>query len=91
MLEFIALVVIVRLWSRRPLRVVPCLLWSVVLLVPFFGILIYVFLRETPEAHSDRIPDTYHTGSRQRPGGLGGPMGRVRGEHGTLIYDIVVA
>jgi len=70
-LELIALVVIVRLWSRRPLRLVPCLLWSVVLLVPFFGILIYVFLRETPEAHSDRVPDTYHTGSSSAGDGHG--------------------
>jgi hypothetical protein len=70
-LEFIALVFIVRLWTRRPLKLVPCLLWSGVLLVPFFGILIYVFLRETPEAHPDRVPDTYHTGSSSAGDGHG--------------------
>jgi len=70
-LEIVALVFIVRLWSRRPVRLVPCLLWSIILLVPLFGILIYVFLRETPEAHSDRVPDTYHTGSSSAGDGHG--------------------
>jgi hypothetical protein len=52
--EILALIFIVRLWARRPLRLVPWLLWSLVLLVPFIGVLIYVFLREKP-AHSDRL------------------------------------
>ena len=40
-LELVALVVIVRLWTRRPLRGVSSVLWSVVLLVPFFGLFLY--------------------------------------------------
>src|SRR3954465_5413844 len=61
--ELAALFVIMRLWSRkRRMRVIPRLLWSVVLLIPFFGILFYGFTRSDPEAHSDDVPDsTYGT------------------------------
>jgi uncharacterized membrane protein len=61
--EVVALVVIVRLWMNRRHNFVPRLLWSVVLLVPLFGLLAYVFLRSEPEAHPYNIPDTYQTGS----------------------------
>lgn len=61
-LELIALIVIVRLWMRRPLRIVPTIFWSLVLLVPFFGLLLYFFLRDEPEAHPDRV-DPYYSGA----------------------------
>jgi hypothetical protein len=37
-LELVALIVIVRIWMRRPLRVVSSVFWSLVLLVPFIGL-----------------------------------------------------
>jgi hypothetical protein len=42
-LEAIALVV-ARLWLRRRHRIVPRILWSLLLLVPLFGLLIYGFV-----------------------------------------------
>jgi hypothetical protein len=50
--EIIELLVIARIWlKRRHRRLVVRLLWSVVLLVPVFGILIYFFLRDDPKPH----------------------------------------
>jgi hypothetical protein len=60
--EIVALIVIVRLWMSRRVKLVPRLLWSVVLLVPFFGLVLYAFLHDEPK-HSDNVPDTYRTGS----------------------------
>ena len=56
--ELVALIVIVGIWRRRPLKVVSSLLWSVLLLLPFFGLVAYFFLREGPEPHPYRIPVT---------------------------------
>ena len=42
-LEVVALVVITRLWLRRRHRLVPRVLWSLILLIPLFGVLMYVF------------------------------------------------
>jgi hypothetical protein len=58
-LEIVALIVIVRLWIRRHSSLLPRLLWSVVLLVPFFGLLVYGFLRSEPETHPDGAPDSW--------------------------------
>ena len=57
--EIVALVVIVRLWMRRRVKLVPCLFWSVVLLVPVFGLLAYLFLHEEPEAHPYAAPNSW--------------------------------
>ena len=67
--ELVGLILLVRLWMRRPLRLLSCLFWSCVLLVPFFGLLVYGLLYEIPDAHSDNVPDTYHTGSSSADGG----------------------
>jgi hypothetical protein len=54
--EIIELLVIARIWlKRRHRRLVVRLLWSVVLLVPVFGVVAYFFLREDPKPHP------YHT------------------------------
>ena len=59
--ELAALIAIVRLWSRkRRMRVITRLLWSVVLLIPFFGLLFYGFTRSDPEGHSDDLPESTH-------------------------------
>jgi hypothetical protein len=61
--EVVALVAIVHLWiRRRRTRLITRLLWSVVLLVPLFGVLFYGLTRSDPEAHSDGVPEsTYGT------------------------------
>ena len=51
-LEIIALIVIVRIWlKRRPRSLAGRLIWSVILLVPLFGVLAYFFLTENPDEH----------------------------------------
>ena len=59
-LECISLVFIVRLWRRK--RKMPgwqrCL-WSVVLLVPLVGWVLYGFNAIGPEAHSDDLPERW--------------------------------
>ena len=66
-LECISLVFIVRLWRRK--RKMPgwrrCL-WSIVLLVPLVGWLLYGFNAIDPEAHSDDLPERW--GSDAPPG-----------------------
>lgn len=50
--EIIGLLVILRMWMKRwHRRVVIRLLWSVLLLVPAFGLLMYFVLRENPDEH----------------------------------------
>jgi len=57
--ELAAFIAIVYLWTRkRRMRVSTRLLWSVVLLVPFFGLLWFGFTRPDPEPHSDVVPPT---------------------------------
>ena len=52
MFEIIGLLVILRIWMRRRhRRIVTRLLWSVLLLVPVFGLLMYFVLRQNPEEH----------------------------------------
>ena len=68
-LEWIALVVIVTLWYERRMRIIPRILMSIVLLIPFFGLLIYVFIRSDLNKNPDRIDtqsdsDAFHGGGR---------------------------
>jgi len=50
--EIIGWLVIARMWmKRRHRRSVVRVIWSVVLLVPAFGLLAYFFLRESPDEH----------------------------------------
>jgi hypothetical protein len=74
--EILALIVIVRLWMRRPVKFVSSLFWSVVLLVPFFGLIAYFFLREGSDSHSEDPGDHYaHQSSDGDPGGHSGGHG----------------
>jgi hypothetical protein len=58
-IEVVALIVIVRLWMRRPSRIASSVFWSAVLLVPFCGLFIYFFLRNEPGEHGEsRLPNT---------------------------------
>jgi hypothetical protein len=50
--EIIGLLVVTRMWAKRwHRRLVVRLIWSAVLLLPAVGLLIYFFLRETPDEH----------------------------------------
>ena len=66
-LECISLVLIVHLWRRKPRPAVwyRCL-WSLVLLVPLLGWILYGFVAINPETHSDELPE--HWGSNAPPG-----------------------
>jgi len=56
--EIIALLVIARMWMKRwHRRLIVRILWSAVLLVPVFGVLVYFFLRENPDSHPEYIEE----------------------------------
>ena len=56
--EVAAVSVILHLWLRkRRMRIVTRVLWSLVLLVPLFGVLFYGLTRSDPDAHSDELTD----------------------------------
>jgi hypothetical protein len=57
--ELIALAVIARMWmKRRHSGTIVRLLWTIVLLVPVFGLLTYFFLRESPDSHPEYIEES---------------------------------
>jgi len=65
--EVIALIVVIRIWlKRRHKSMMIRLLWSCVLLVPFFGLIVYIFLTEDPDSHP------YDYGGRSGPGDSSG-------------------
>jgi hypothetical protein len=78
--EIVAIIIAARLMVRSRVSFLSRVLWSVVLLVPFFGLLVFLFLYEEPEAHADNVPDTYHTGSSS-PGNPCGHSGDGHGGH----------
>ena len=46
-LEVVAVCVSVHLWfQKRRMKIIPRILWSVLLLVPVFGLLMFVFIEE---------------------------------------------
>jgi bacteriorhodopsin len=53
-LELVALIVIIRLWLQRRVRIFPRIFFSIVLLIPFFGLLIYAFVASDLEKNPDR-------------------------------------
>ena len=57
--EVVALLANVHLWVRkRRMPIISRLLWSVILLVPFFGVLFYGWARLNSEAHSEHVPES---------------------------------
>jgi predicted membrane channel-forming protein YqfA (hemolysin III family) len=76
LLEIVSLIVVVRLWRRPTGTFLPRLLWSIVVLVPLFGLLIYVFLHEEPKTHPYSSNWTDFSG-----GGDGGHGGGGHGGH----------
>jgi O-antigen/teichoic acid export membrane protein len=51
-LEAVALVFIVRLWVRCSHRIVVRIVWSLILLVPLFGLLMFGLVGSEPKKHS---------------------------------------
>jgi hypothetical protein len=52
--EFVGVAAIVRLWAHAPKpSLTSRLLWSLLLTLPVFGLLFYLFLREEPEPHGE--------------------------------------
>ncbi len=49
----IAIVAIAHLWLRRRMRWWFKLLWTIILCVPFFGLLFYGFATVSPDPHDD--------------------------------------
>jgi len=58
LLELAALVLIVRVWQHKHRNWVAKFFWSVLLLIPFFGLLFYGFLTINPESQSDHTEDS---------------------------------
>ena len=56
--EVISVFIIFRLWTRkqRPRIIERCLL-SLVLLIPIFGWVFYIFLKSSPDAHGEDVGD----------------------------------
>jgi hypothetical protein len=75
--EIIALIIITRLWMRRPMKFFSCLIWSIVLLVPLLGLIAFFFLREEPGINTYQVGDSAggDPGSSYHYGGDGGDGG----------------
>jgi uncharacterized membrane protein YgcG len=77
--EIVALIIIVRVWVRPHFNFPPRLIWSVILLVPFFGLMVYLFLCEELERNPDITGDS---GWEIGGGGDGGGGDSGGGGHG---------
>jgi hypothetical protein len=53
-LEIVALVVIIRLWLHRRFRLIPRIVWSVILLIPILGLLIFLFVTSDLDRNPER-------------------------------------
>jgi uncharacterized protein with PQ loop repeat len=57
LLELAALVAVVRVWRHKQRSWIGKLFWSVLLLIPFFGLLFFGFLTINPDSQSDHTED----------------------------------
>jgi drug/metabolite transporter superfamily protein YnfA len=65
-LEFAGLFLVIRLWIRREMSVVFRLFWSVFLLIPVFGLLVFAFIRLSGEKNpGNMFSDSDYGGSGQ--------------------------
>jgi hypothetical protein len=55
--EVIAVFMILRLWSQKQKTFLGRCFWSLVLLIPFFGLICYIFLNISPDAHGESLPE----------------------------------
>jgi hypothetical protein len=73
LVEAIGLFLIGRLWLRpRKMSVPARLVWSAVLLIPLFGVIIYGFLRAKPDEHPYDTDTTSGAAESQSQGGSDG-------------------
>ena len=75
-LELLAFIVILRLWIRRRMGIIPRIFVSIILLVPFFGLLIYAFVGIDLDRNPDRMntqtdSDAFSDGGGGHHGGGG--------------------
>jgi len=57
-LEAIGVFVILQLWvMKRTKSLLGRIIWSFVLLIPFFGLLCYIFLNSSPDPHGESLPE----------------------------------
>jgi hypothetical protein len=69
-LEVVAVCVSVHLWfQQRRMRIIPRIFWSVVLLVPLFGLLVFVFIRSDLDKNADRMDSQADTDAFYGGGG----------------------
>ncbi|HZF02154.1 MAG TPA: hypothetical protein VE344_09700 [Methylomirabilota bacterium] len=54
-LEAIALYVIAGLWLRRRTRIIPRIFWSIILLIPLFGLVMFFFIGSDLDKNPDKI------------------------------------
>ena len=57
LLELVALWVMIKLWRQKRRSWVTKLLWSIVLLIPFLGLIFYGFLTTNPDSQYDHTED----------------------------------
>jgi len=56
--ESIGLFVIFRLWTRkRKSSLLSRCFWSIVLLIPLLGLVLYGFVANSPEGHGESLPE----------------------------------
>lgn len=61
--EVVSVVLVIRLWmKRKDLSVFGRIMRSIVLLIPFFGIIFYIPLVLFPDRHGDDPPEKYRWG-----------------------------
>jgi len=65
--ELVAMIVTLRLWHQKRRGKVGKLFWTVVLLIPFFGLLLYSFLTLNPESQNDHNENTSGTSETLPP------------------------
>jgi hypothetical protein len=56
--EAVALIPIFRLWRSRGSTIISRVAWTIVLLVPFIGVVFYGLMRLNPKSHPDQIGDS---------------------------------
>ena len=60
LLELAAVVTVIRLWLRKQGRWITRFLWTILLPIPVFGLLFYLFVRLNPEPHNNQIYPSWY-------------------------------
>ena len=78
--EVVSLSIIINLWLRRRMHIILRMFWSVLLLVPFFGLLMFVFVVSDLDPNPEKTDtgsdsDAFDGGGGHGDGGGGGGHG----------------